>query len=99
VSEADERAHEQLYCVVTGRVQGVGFRAFVQNEARLLGLTGWVRNGDDGRTVEMVVEGDGEAIRRFVRLVGQGPPAANVTNLRKSTLVGQGNFTDFVVRP
>ena len=63
--------------VISGRVQGVGFRYFVQSVAHRESLAGWVRNLDDGR-VETAAAGDGDAIERFERALRQGPPAARV---------------------
>jgi len=63
---------------VSGRVQGVGFRAFVQREASLLGLAGWVRNTWDGR-VEGEAEGPREAVLPFQAALRQGPPSGFVS--------------------
>jgi len=63
--------------LVSGRVQGVGFRFFTEDRAQLEGLHGYVRNLDDGR-VEIVVEGEAEALGRFERAIRRGPPAARV---------------------
>jgi acylphosphatase len=64
----------------TGRVQGVGYRAFVLDHARILGLAGWVRNDADG-TVEGEAEGSPESLGAFrVALLG-GPPWARVSSL------------------
>ena len=62
---------------VTGRVQGVGFRAFVRHAARELGLAGWVRNEPDG-TVAAEASGDPESLRRFEQRLRGGPPASRV---------------------
>ena len=62
---------------VTGRVQGVGFRWFVRNEAERLGLRGWVRNTPDG-SVELEAEGAPEAVLELKNRLAQGPPAARV---------------------
>lgn len=67
--------------VVEGRVQGVGFRWFVRQEARRLGLAGWVRNVADG-TVELLVSGEETAVRRLLQHVAVGPDAADVTQVR-----------------
>ena len=56
----------------------VGFRYFVADEARRLGLTGWVRNGDDGETVEVVAEGPEEALRQLEATLREGPRMARV---------------------
>src|SRR5688572_33174665 len=63
--------------VVSGRVQGVGFRYFTQDTARREGVTGWVRNLPDGR-VEALVEGDAEAVTRVERALRTGPRGARV---------------------
>lgn len=63
--------------VVTGRVQGVGMRAWVQTQARSLGLAGWTRNARDG-SVEIEAEGDAGTIASFERLLHQGPRYAVV---------------------
>jgi len=69
----------RLHAVVRGRVQMVGFRYFVVDQARPLGLTGWVRNGDDGATVEVVAEGPEDALRRLEEALRTGPRGARVT--------------------
>ena len=63
--------------LVSGRVQGVGFRFFAQEAALVEGLAGFVRNLADGR-VEAHVEGEHEAIVRFERRLRRGPPGARV---------------------
>jgi acylphosphatase len=63
--------------VVTGRVQGVGFRFHVRERAAFEGLAGWVRNREDG-AVEIEAEGERDAIDRFERTVRQGPAGSRV---------------------
>jgi acylphosphatase len=62
---------------VIGRVQGVGFRQFVRERARALGLSGWVKNQPDG-SVELLVAGDDQAAARLLDIVRRGPPYADV---------------------
>jgi acylphosphatase len=62
---------------VTGRVQGVGFRWFVRERARALGLAGWVKNRSDG-SVELLVSGDANAADELLAAVRRGPPHARV---------------------
>jgi acylphosphatase len=69
--------NKRLHATVRGRVQMVGFRYFVVERARALGLTGWVRNGDDG-TVEVVVEGAPELLREVEAKLQRGPRLARV---------------------
>jgi acylphosphatase len=69
---------QRLHAVVRGRVQMVGFRYFVEAEAKKLGLAGWVRNGDGGATVEVVAEGPPERLRELEAKLRQGPRLARV---------------------
>lgn len=70
----------RVQLVVRGRVQGVGFRWFVQEEARALDLAGWVRNASDG-SVEVAAEGETSALRRLRDALGRGPRGAHVESL------------------
>lgn len=65
---------------VSGRVQGVGFRAFAVREATRLGLDGWVRNLPDGR-VEALARGEHDAIEAFVAALRRGPRTAHVDDV------------------
>ncbi|MEX0851797.1 MAG: acylphosphatase [Bauldia sp.] len=67
--------------IVTGRVQGVGYRAFVEDRAEALDLAGWVRNRRDG-SVEVVVAGHAEAVEAMVSACRNGPRAANVAEVK-----------------
>ena len=71
--------------LVRGRVQGVGFRFFAEERARLDGVAGYVRNLPDGR-VETLVEGDVEAVTRFERAIRHGPPGARVEEVETESL-------------
>lgn len=71
--------------LVTGKVQGVGFRWFVRAEARPLHLSGWVRNRQDG-AVEGEAAGSEDAIDALVELLEVGPPSAIVTNVEVSEI-------------
>jgi len=66
--------------LVRGRVQGVGFRYYAHEMARLEGVRGFVRNLADGR-VEAVAEGDQEAVLAFERAIRRGPPGARVEDV------------------
>lgn len=70
----------RLSAHITGRVQGVGFRAFTRRSARDLGLAGWVRNERDG-SVRLVVEGARDDLEALLDAVRRGPPAARVRNV------------------
>jgi acylphosphatase len=66
--------------VIAGRVQGVGFRAWMAEQARALGLSGWVRNRVDG-TVEALIAGDVAAVEEMARLCRRGPRMAEVASI------------------
>jgi acylphosphatase len=83
--------------LVSGSVQGVGFRYFTCGEARELGLTGYVRNLDDGR-VEAVVEGPAEDVDRLIAIVRRGPSGAWVGEVRVEEQPPGGEFRNFGVR-
>ena len=82
---------------VSGRVQGVGFRYFTEDRARLEGLNGYVRNLADGR-VEIVAEGDREAVERFERAVRRGPAGARVDHCETSDVEPTRQVSGFSIR-
>ena len=82
--------------VVSGRVQGVFYRASTQDTARRLGLTGWVRNLADGR-VELVACGPEGKLAELERWLWQGPPNAEVVSVEVSEVTDQ-SFSGFTVR-
>jgi acylphosphatase len=67
----------RVHVVVTGRVQGVFFRATCAREARLRGVAGWVANRPDG-AVEAVFEGSPDAVEALLAWCREGPPTAHV---------------------
>ncbi|MEZ4439436.1 MAG: acylphosphatase [Polyangiaceae bacterium] len=87
-------ALKQIHIRVTGRVQGVFFRASAQREAKRLGLTGWVRNRND-QSVELVAEGEETGIKDLIAWAQNGPSAARVdkVDIRWRSYVGE--FFDF----
>lgn len=72
---------KKLHAIVYGRVQGVGFRYFIQRNATKLGLKGWVRNNEDG-SVETLALGDEEKIAQMLKLLHEGPPMAHITEVK-----------------
>ena len=83
--------------IVSGRVQGVGFRFFTRDAAAREGLHGWVRNLSDGR-LEISAEGEAESLARFERSIRHGPPGARVESVEASDLRVTGNETGFDIR-
>jgi acylphosphatase len=82
--------------VVKGRVQGVGFRLFVEDAARLEGVRGYVRNQHDG-SVEVVAESDLEAMIRFELALRRGPAGARVDEVETTESAPTRRFTTFSV--
>ncbi|WP_106640807.1 acylphosphatase [Allosphingosinicella vermicomposti] len=66
--------------VVRGKVQGVFYRAWTMETAQSLGITGWVRNRDDG-TVELLAMGNADAVNELIHHLHEGPPAARVDSV------------------
>ena len=87
----------RVHVFVSGRVQGVGFRAFTQGEARRRTLAGWVRNLADGR-VEAVVEGPSAEIDALLARLQRGPRAARVEKLDARDEPAQGDLEAFDIR-
>ena len=69
-----------IHCFISGRVQGVFFRATTREQAILFGLTGWVRNLPDGR-VEVMVSGDEEQVDQLRNWLKRGPDMAHVLKM------------------
>ena len=92
-----EREMERLHAVVRGRVQGVGFRYYVQQQAVTLQINGWVRNLWDG-SVEWVGEGTHSALLHLLGAVYQGSPSSIVEDVESEWLPATGEFTSFRVR-
>lgn len=72
-----------VHLSIKGKVQGVGYRAFVQLQAELLNLEGWVRNRRDG-SVEAIAEGSGDAVEKLIKACWQGPPSSLVSRVEVS---------------
>ena len=87
-----------LQAIVRGRVQGVFFRAFVQEHALSLNLTGWVRNLPRGREVGVYAEGEREQLRKLLQHLHKGPPGAKVERVEESWGDYSGKFKDFRIR-
>ena len=79
---------------MTGRVQRVGFRFFVENAAQREGIQGYVRNQHDG-SVEIVAEGDADAVQRFEMAVRRGPAGARVDDVVTTDVGATGRFAGF----
>ena len=85
---------KQVQLFVRGRVQGVFLRASAQREAKRLGLTGWVKNRPDG-AVEILAEGDEDALKELLGWANHGPSAARVERVDVRWRSFVGDFSDF----
>lgn len=90
-------AKARAHLFISGRVQGVFYRAFTEEAARSNGLTGWTRNLPDGR-VEAVFEGERDSIDQAVSACREGPPAARVDDIEVRWEDVRGEFGSFSVR-
>lgn len=86
---------ERMSARITGRVQGVGFRWWVRRQADLLKLTGWVMNGHDERSVELVAEGPPASLDELERKLNSGPSGARVEAVSVRREPASGEFDGF----
>jgi len=87
----------RVHIVVSGRVQGVFFRAETAEKARELGVTGWVKNLSEGR-VEAVFEGERDKVRELVEWAKKGPSGAIVNHIDLAREEYKGEFTNFEIK-
>ncbi len=92
-----EMAIKQLQAVVSGRVQGVGFRYFTQRQAVHLNLVGWVRNRWNG-TVQIVAEGSEADLSKLFKAIQRGPHAGTTQNVTHHWREPTGDFYSFRIR-
>ncbi len=86
--------NKSIHALVSGRVQGVWYRASTQNKAQALGLRGWVRNLTDGR-VELVAEGDKQDLQQLIDWCWQGPELAQVRDIDMEWFDATNEFSVF----
>lgn len=87
----------RLHCLIFGRVQGVFFRNNTKNVAIKLGLTGWVRNLNDG-SVEVVAEGDKEKLKKLISFIKKGPNFAKVSDIKINWYDYKHEFDSFEIK-
>jgi acylphosphatase len=87
----------QLRAIVHGQVQGVGFRMWTQRHARMLGISGYVRNLADG-SVEVVSEGPRETLEQFLVAMRRGPESADIQSVQVSWTTRASEFDRFEIR-
>ncbi len=87
-----------VHLLITGRVQGVGFRESMRAVAQALDVRGWVRNLADGK-VEAVLQGDEGSVEQLVAWCHNGPPGANVKYVEADLIESDEEFIAFSRRP
>ena len=87
----------RVHLKISGRVQGVYYRASALQEAQSLGLTGWVMNCADG-SVEALAEGEKQKLERLIAWCHQGPEGARVSQVEVRWATAQQNLRGFVIR-
>jgi acylphosphatase len=94
---AEQTGQERLHVIIRGRVQGVGFRAFVLQEASAFGLKGWCRNVNWDK-VEVLAEGSRANLEGMLQTLRRGPSMAHVDQVIPEWGLPTGEFTQFRVR-
>jgi acylphosphatase len=91
---------ERLTATIIGRVQGVGFRWWVRSAADRMGLTGWVMNGADERSVDVLAEGRATSLDQLEQMLREGPPGAVVDRVEATRSPASGSYHRFqITRP
>lgn len=86
----------EAHVLISGKVQGVWFRANTKEKARQLNIKGWVRNLPDGR-VEAVFQGEKEMVEEMIKWCYKGPPLAEVENVEVEWKEPEEEFEDFSI--
>ena len=90
------REHEARRWIISGRVQGVGYRYYARQAAQALGVRGWIRNLPDG-SCEVQVAGSGEQLQRFQDELRRGPRGARVDDVAEERLVQVPDWQSFQI--
>ena len=90
-------AKKRIHIIVSGRVQGVFYRLSTKRKAKILNLTGWVKNLSDG-TVEIIVEGEEDNLRKLLAWCRKGPLIARVDDMKTEWKEFKGEFEYFSIR-
>lgn len=92
------QGQERLHAIIIGRVQGVSFRYYTVQKAEELQISGWAMNRPDGRSVEVIAEGNRSNLEALLHWLHQGSPAAKVERVEHSWQAANGEFSRFRVR-
>jgi acylphosphatase len=86
-----------FHVIISGRVQGVWFRASAKQKAEQLGIKGWIRNTSDG-SVEAVFEGEEKSVNEMIEWCNHGPPLSKIENVEIEKKNPTDGFKDFSIR-
>ena len=87
----------EIYCVISGKVHGVGFRAFVESVAREYGVTGWVRNNNENGTVEVLMQGIPDVLKECTEMLQSGSVLSKVESVGVDWRTPKEQFDEFKV--
>ena len=88
---------KNVHVIVKGRVQGVWFRANTKQKAEQLGVSGWIRNTQDG-CVEAIFEGEEKCVNEMIDWCNRGPPLAKVNNVEVKNQNPKNNYNGFLIK-
>ena len=88
---------KRIHLIISGRVQGVFYRFSTKRQAKILNITGWVRNNED-RTVEIIAEGEEESLKKLNAWCHKGPLMARVDDIKTEWENYTGEFEYFSIR-
>lgn len=97
VFSSNETNIKRFHALISGKVQGVFFRVYTQKNAEEKGLSGWVRNTEDGR-VEVIAEGETDSLKGLLKLLNQGPPNSYVKSVEVEWLEPKGDAGYFYIK-
>ncbi len=85
----------EIYCIISGKVHGVGFRAYVESVARERGVTGWVKNNTEKTTVELVFQGIPDVLKECIEDLQSGSVLSKVESVAVDWRTPKEQFDDF----
>lgn len=88
---------KQIHLYIKGDVIGVGFRAWTKIQAKIIGVTGWIRNHQDG-FVEASIQGEDEKVKQILELIKKGPPVSHVSDVQSFWQEPKEIFDKFEIR-
>jgi len=89
---------KQVHLYIKGDVIGVGFRAWTKIQAKIIGVTGWVRNISDDDKVEAQIQGEEEKVKQMIELLKEGPPVSHVSDVQTFWQEPKEVFDQFEIR-